>query len=88
MGDLIETSQSLCKTCKYKICIVGAGVKGKVSDTIACDYLCRTGRSRLFEYGGNKKHDSKLCDKYEPATKRNRCVPTFKKKKRANNEEV
>ena len=76
MSDLIRTSPSVCKRCKYH-----GGMRE--NGNLMCDYLDRMKRSRIFT-DGELAYDPAFCDKFEQGApvygKKNYTVKPSKRK--------
>ena len=74
MSRKIKVNAHICATCRYRM---GFGSQPGKEQTeaghnlnIACDYLNKTGHSRIFEHG-KLRFDPEYCDKYEKGSASN-----------------
>lgn len=54
---LVKCTKERCQQCIYVY-------QSENSKSQCCNYMCITGKSRIFE-GGKMKHDPKYCTKYK-----------------------
>lgn len=69
MPRRVKCTKERCLQCKYRMNLTGAAMvkNGKSSALIACGYILKTGKSRVFENGHvSEKYKSGYCNRYEP----------------------
>lgn len=77
MRELVRATSGTCRKCKWSM---GFGsqpgncqTEATANNNIACDYLNRAKRSRIFE-DGQMAYDPRYCDKFEKGPRENNMV--------------